>query len=78
MKISLIQMAIKKGDKEANFKTVERMVKQALAINPHIDLFVLPELWSTGYALPKLSVLASSEGHEEAEFLGRLAKKYRV
>lgn len=78
MNIALIQMAIKKGDKKANFTTVEKMVKRALTENPEIDLFILPELWSTGYALTELSSLASNEGQEEAEYLGELAKEFNV
>ncbi len=78
MKIGLIQMAIHKGDKQANFATVVEMVSRALEMQPDTDLFILPELWSTGYALTDLSELASEEGQEEAEFLGKIAKKYKV
>lgn len=78
MKIALIQMAIHKGDKQANFDTVREMVNRALEMQPETDLFILPELWSTGYALADLSRLASEEGQEEAEYLGKIANEYKV
>ena len=42
------------------------------------DVIILPELWSTGYALAELNSLASAEGNEEADFLGELARKYNI
>jgi len=78
MKTALIQMAIHEGEKQANFTTVTEMVKRALEMQPETDLFILPELWSTGYALKDLSRLASEEGQEEAEFLGEIASKHNI
>lgn len=78
MKTALIQMAIRKGDKQANFTTVTEMVKRALEMQPDVDLFILPELWSTGYALKDLSDLASEDGQEEAEFLGKIAAENNI
>lgn len=78
MEIALIQQAISAGSKQQNYDRVTRLVEQALALSPKPDLIVLPELWSTGYALADLDRLASSEGDEEAEFLGTLAKKHQV
>lgn len=78
MHIALIQQAIAAGDKQQNYDRVTQLVEQALALSPKPDLIVLPELWSTGYALADLDRLASAEGHEEADFLGTLAKKHQV
>ncbi len=78
MEIALIQQAISAGNKQQNYDRITRLVEQALALSPKPDLIVLPELWSTGYALADLDRLASSEGDEEAEFLGTLAKKHQV
>ena len=78
MEIALIQQAISAGNKQQNYDRVTRLVEQALALSPKPDLIVVPELWSTGYALADLDRLASSEGDEEAEFLGTLAKKHQV
>lgn len=78
MNVALVQMAVQRGDKKANFSKIEKLVKEALDANPDIDLFILPELWSTGYALAELSQLASNDGDEEAEYLGGLANKNNV
>lgn len=78
MQIALIQQAISAGNKQQNYDTVTRLVEQALSHSPKPDLIVLPELWSTGYALADLQRLASVEGDDEAEFLGALAKKHQV
>jgi len=78
MQIALIQQAISAGNKQINYDTVTRLVEQAVSLSPKPDLIVLPELWSTGYALADLDRLASVEGDEEAAFLGALAKKHQV
>ncbi|MFT5702407.1 MAG: omega-amidase [Desulforhopalus sp.] len=78
MQISLIQQDVAVADKNTNFKTVTRLVEEAVSMSPAPDLIVLPELWSTGYALEDLVHLASEEGEEEAHFLGELAFKHKV
>jgi predicted amidohydrolase len=49
-----------------------------MGLHPTPDLIVLPELWSTGYALNELHTLASDQGDEEATFLGDLAQLHNV
>lgn len=49
---------------------------QAAARPP--EVIVLPELWSTGYALESAGELASPMGEEEAAFLGELAARHHV
>ncbi|WP_028584877.1 nitrilase-related carbon-nitrogen hydrolase [Desulfogranum mediterraneum] len=78
MKIAIIQMEVVAGDRQANYLGVRRLVEQALALDPAIDLLLLPELWSTGYALAELERLASSQGEDEAGFLGELAREYGI
>jgi predicted amidohydrolase len=78
MQIALIQLDVVLADKKANFANVKRLVEKAAASSPALDLIVLPELWSTGYALEQLDKLASNEGNEEADFLGNLARKHRI
>jgi len=78
MRITIIQQNVALADKKSNFTTVTRLVQEAAAQNRRPDLIVLPELWSTGYALSELSHMASSDGHEEAEFLGKLAQKHNI
>ncbi|MDJ0623056.1 MAG: carbon-nitrogen family hydrolase [Desulfocapsaceae bacterium] len=78
MRVAIVQMSVLPGAKSENFAKVEKMVAQTVQTNGNIDLFVLPELWSTGYKLAELSHLASSEGEEEAIFLGDLAARYHT
>lgn len=78
MRIALIQQAVSPGDKQANFDRVSALVEQAVSHADRPDIIVLPELWSTGYALEKLKQLASDEGNEEAAFLGQLARTHGV
>ncbi|NNF46799.1 MAG: carbon-nitrogen family hydrolase [Desulfofustis sp.] len=79
MRIALIQQSIVPGDKQANYARAGTLVKKA-AEQPggRPDIIVLPELWSTGYALADLDSLASSNGEEEAEFLSELARRYGI
>ncbi|TKB08826.1 carbon-nitrogen family hydrolase [Desulforhopalus sp. IMCC35007] len=78
MQIALIQQAVSAGNKQKNYDRITQLVEQALTRSPKPDLLILPELWSTGYALADLARIASDEGGEEAEFLGKLARKNGV
>lgn len=46
MKATVIQLNIKWGSPQENIEKVERLMLQA----PSSDLYVLPEMWSTGFA----------------------------
>ncbi|NNK94600.1 MAG: carbon-nitrogen family hydrolase, partial [Desulfobacterales bacterium] len=78
MQIALIQLQIQPSEKQANYDSISRLVDLAVTQQPKPDLIVLPELWSTGYALAELKTIASDEGNEEVEFLGNLARKYGI
>lgn len=78
MQIAVIQPIISSGNKKANYQRITQLVEQAVGLSPKPDMIVLPELWSTGYALPELDQIASDQGLEEADFLGDLAKKHDV
>lgn len=73
MKVCILQMDVKKGRRAENYETVSRLTEKAARMcSP--DVVVLPELWSTGYALEKALPLADELG--DASFLGALAKKH--
>lgn len=78
MRIALIQLSISPADKNRNYSRVSALVEEAVNHAEKPDLIILPELWSTGYALDLLAGIASDEGDEEATFLGGLAKKHGV
>ena len=78
MNIVIIQQQVTLADKKANYCNVTKLVENATQQNPSADVIILPELWSTGYALKELDQLASEGGEEEANFLGELARKHDV
>ncbi len=78
MQIAIIQPIIVSGDKKANYLKMSQLIEQAVGLSPKPDVIVLPELWSTGYALQELDHIASDQGQEEATFLGDLAQKHGV
>jgi omega-amidase len=57
LKISLAQMQIALGDVRKNVNTAEEMIIEAAKRGSH--LVVLPELWSTGYALDQARELGT-------------------
>jgi omega-amidase len=64
MNIALIQQDVVKADKVMNFRAVRRLVEMAMEDARRPDIIILPELWSTGYALEDLSTLARNNGNE--------------
>ena len=56
MKTALIQMDIVLGDVSANRKKAQSMIEEGLRAGA--QLFVLPELWTTGYQLDQIHQLA--------------------
>ena len=53
MKIGVLQMDVIKGDRQANLEKAQRLAAEAAALAVPPDALVLPELWSTGYALER-------------------------
>ena len=75
MRVCALQMDVAKGGREANYAAVRRLIAEAKGLcSP--DVIVLPELWSTGYALEQAGELADETG--DARFLGELAREYGV
>lgn len=74
--VALIQMDICLGEPAANRdKVVELMDK---AMSKHPDVIVLPELWTTGYDLPRLKEIAEPNQGETETILSQFAKQYHV
>ena len=78
MRVGILQMDVVKGDREANSAAVRRLTERAMAAESVPDVLVLPELWSTGYALDRAEELSSPMGGEDAAFLGDLARRHHV
>lgn len=58
MKVTLLQTDIQWAQSEVNIQAAERLI----ASNPGSDLYVLPEMWSTGFATEPAGI-----AHEESE-----------
>jgi len=78
LKLALLQMDIRIGEPEANYKKAEQMMLAAIAADPKPDVVVLPEMWNTGYALDRIGELADEGGARTREKLSALAREHRV
>lgn len=73
MKVALVQMDIQLGDPKANREWAAAKVREAAV---GADLVMLPEMWTTGYALPQLAGnLADRAGQPTGPFLAALAQE---
>jgi len=70
MRVSLVQMDIAFGDRQANITKVRSLLEKASAA----DVILLPELWSTGYDLTRAKELAERETGPTVLFMQELAK----
>lgn len=77
MKHVIYQMDIIPQDPEANREKVEAWVKQTVQ-EEGPDVIVLPEMWTTAYALPELDRIADEDGEPTTFFLQQLALTYDV
>lgn len=69
MKVSLIQLDIAWGNPEANRKAAESFIAQS----PDADLYLLPEMFDTGY---DTSSYLRASGTETLDWMRALARKY--
>lgn len=77
MKVALVQMQIQLADPAANRATVAARVAEAAAAGARLVL--LPELWTTGYCLPRLhGELAEAPGGVSERFLAELAAEHKI
>lgn len=77
MKIALIQMSIVEGSIKQNIDKAIALIDRAISLKA--KLIILPELWTTGYALKNIYDLAiSDENTGVVPLLQNLAKKYNI
>ncbi len=74
--VALAQIDIALGDPAANLARVREQA--AAAARRQADLLVLPELWSTGYALDRANELADAPGEGVFAALSDLAREHRL
>lgn len=74
MKVTLLQTDIKWSDPSANQHEAEHLMEQA----ERSDLYVLPEMWTTGFATDPEGVAEKADGNGTAElvrWMQRMAEK---
>lgn len=78
MKISMIQMDMKLGEPEYNFKHAKELIRRA-AETEHPDIITLPETWNVGFFPHEhLEELSDNDGKRVREEIGGLAKELHV
>ena len=78
LRVGVMQLDIRVGDREANRRNLEAWLERSLTPSEHPTAIVIPEIWDVGYDLERAKTIADPEGRSAAEFLGGLAKKHNV
>ncbi len=76
LKVGIIQMSVAPGDKEANLKKAERLIREAAKAGAQMT--ALPELWNCGYRLERLETLAETQSGESVQLLRKLAAELGI
>jgi len=76
MKISLIQMDVKRGVPDRNYEQAAILVREAASHDP--DVILLPEMWNTGYELEIIRDLADPEGKRTEALMSDLSSELEV
>jgi predicted amidohydrolase len=76
MKTALVQMDIVYGDVEANHAKARAFIDEGLSRGA--ELFVFPELWTTGYKLDEIKDMAESLEGMTIAMLSRIARENGV
>jgi omega-amidase len=74
MRIALVQMAVREGDAEANLSRARGLLADA----PAAELYLLPELWTSGYAHDRWETLADHSSPAVREWMLSWARERRA
>ncbi|WP_379966739.1 carbon-nitrogen family hydrolase [Ectobacillus sp. sgz5001026] len=77
MKVACLQLDICFGDVGANVDYAEKEIEHVME-EERPDVVLLPELWTTGYDLERLNVLADEDGAVSKRILSDWAKRFEV
>jgi len=73
MKVTLLQIDITWGDPEINIERVNKLISAA----PYSDLYVLPEMWSTGFTTKQTNEIAELESESVSlNWMRNFAKRF--
>lgn len=73
MKTTIIQLDIEWGNPHENIRRVEKLMSQ----EPESDLYVLPEMWSTGFATEPLNIAEKESSSVSLDWMNSTAKERR-
>lgn len=76
MKIAVLQMDVRLGNVTANREKAAAMIQEGL--NQGAELFVLPEMWTTGYQLEQIEQLAEASDGSTIKMLQKLAQENNI
>lgn len=71
MKVTIIQLDIEWGSPQKNIERVERLIEAA----PGSDLYVLPEMWSTGFATEPVGIAESESTSVSLSWMRTTARR---
>ena len=71
MKTTIIQLNIEWGNPLENIRRAKRLMAEA----PDSDLYVLPEMWSTGFATEPLDIAENEENSVSLQWMRSTAKR---
>jgi omega-amidase len=70
MKITILQTDIKWADINANIDNAEHLIEEA----SHSDIYVLPEMWSTGYAIEPQGISEDADNSVSLKWMINIAR----
>ena len=72
MKVTILQLNISWGNPEENIKKAEKLMMQA----PDSDLYVLPEMWSTGFETEPFGIAEDETNCKALSWMKQTAQEY--
>lgn len=73
MKVTLLQTDIIWGEPQANIQQAERLIVE----NPGSDLYILPEMWSTGFATDPRGIAEDEESSISLKWMKRISEQLK-
>lgn len=74
MKVTILQLNSIWGNPEENIKKAERLMSESI----DSDLFVLPEMWSTGFATEPIDIAEDENKCKALSWMKEMANKYQI
>ena len=74
MKVTILQLNSIWGKPEENIKKAERLMSESI----DSDLFVLPEMWSTGFATEPIGIAEDENKCKALSWMKEMAQKYQI